>query len=120
MVFHHLVLAVNWVNILQFNRRNKKVSRQNPLGSRTQFNTLTGVIDGNTIYGVKEMFTRKLRAGFGGLLRMNPVFQEYGLKDLLPLKLDVPDEGCTRPNKSMFCFEAGLTLYLILFYFLLV
>lgn len=38
---------------------------------------------------------------------MNPVFAEYGLKDLLPLKLDIPDEGCTRPNRSMFCFEAG-------------
>lgn len=45
--------------------------------------------------------------GYAGLLRMNPVFEEYGLKDLLPLKLDIPDEGCTRPNKSMFCFEAG-------------
>ncbi|KAH8414416.1 hypothetical protein KR215_005499 [Drosophila sulfurigaster] len=32
---------------------------------------------------------------------------EYGLKDLLPLKLDIPDEGCTRPNKSMYCFEGG-------------
>lgn len=77
------------------------------LGSRTQFNTLTGVIDGNTIYGVKEGFSRKLRAGIGGMLRMNPVFKEYGLKDLLPLKLDIPDEGCTRPNKDMHCFEAG-------------
>lgn len=38
---------------------------------------------------------------------MNPVFAEYGLKDLLPLKLDIPDEGCTRPNRSMYCFEAG-------------
>lgn len=77
------------------------------LGSRAQFNTLTSVIDGNTIYGVSEQFTRKLRTGFGGFLRMNPVFQEFGLKDLLPLKLDFPDEGCTRPNKQMFCFEAG-------------
>lgn len=77
------------------------------LGSRAQFNTLTSVIDGNTVYGVNEKFTRKLRTGFGGLLRMNPVFSEYGLKDLLPLKLEYPDEGCTRPNKSMFCFEAG-------------
>lgn len=51
---------------------------------------------------------RKLRTGYGGLLRMNPVFKEYGLKDLLPLKLDVPDEGCTRPNKNMYCFEAGM------------
>ncbi|XP_036323831.1 peroxidase [Rhagoletis pomonella] len=77
------------------------------LGSRQQFNTLTGVIDANTVYGISEKFSRKLRTGYGGLLRMNPVFQEYGLKDLLPLKLDIPDEGCTRPNKSMFCFEAG-------------
>ena len=38
---------------------------------------------------------------------MNAMFQEYGLKDLLPFKLDVPDEGCTRPNRSMYCFEAG-------------
>jgi hypothetical protein len=38
---------------------------------------------------------------------MNPVFSEYGLKDLLPLKLDIPDEGCTRPNRSMYCFEGG-------------
>jgi hypothetical protein len=38
---------------------------------------------------------------------MNSVFAEYGLKDLLPLKLDIPDEGCTRPNRSMYCFEAG-------------
>lgn len=38
---------------------------------------------------------------------MNPVFSEYGLKDLLPLKLEYPDEGCTRPDKSLFCFEAG-------------
>lgn len=52
---------------------------------------------------------RKLRTGFGGLLRMNPAFAEYGLKDLLPLKLDIPDEGCTRPNNNMFCFEAGTT-----------
>ncbi|KAH8388504.1 hypothetical protein KR093_008024, partial [Drosophila rubida] len=77
------------------------------LGSRQQFNTLTGVIDANTVYGVKESFARKLRTGYGGLMRMNPVFQEYGLKDLLPLKLDIPDEGCTRPNKSMYCFEGG-------------
>lgn len=50
--------------------------------------------------------------GYGGLLRMNPVFSEYGLKDLLPLKLDIPDEGCTRPNKSMYCFEAGNLYFL--------
>nr|CAD7194069.1 unnamed protein product [Timema douglasi] len=77
------------------------------LGSRSPFNTLSGVIDGNTVYGVSEKFSRHLRAGYGGLMRMNPVFAEYGLKDLLPLKLDIPDEGCTRPNRSMYCFEGG-------------
>lgn len=77
------------------------------LGSRVPFNLLTGVLDGNTVYGVTDFHARKLRTGYAGLLRMNPVFSEYGLKDLLPLKLDVPDEGCTRPNESMFCFEAG-------------
>ncbi|EFN81202.1 Chorion peroxidase [Harpegnathos saltator] len=77
------------------------------LGSRVPFNLLTGVLDGNTVYGITEVFARKLRTGYGGLLRMNPVFAEYGLKDLLPLKLDIPDEGCTRPNRSMYCFEAG-------------
>lgn len=38
---------------------------------------------------------------------MNPAFVEYGLKELLPLKLDIPDEGCTRSNRSQFCFDAG-------------
>ncbi|KAG8229280.1 hypothetical protein J437_LFUL009641 [Ladona fulva] len=71
------------------------------LGSRTPFNTLTGVIDANTVYGVTEKFARHLRAGYSGLLRMNPAFSDYGLKDLLPLKLDIPDEGCTRPNRSI-------------------
>lgn len=38
---------------------------------------------------------------------MNPAFAEFGLKELLPLKLDIPDEGCTRTNRSQFCFDAG-------------
>nr|CAI5860681.1 unnamed protein product [Callosobruchus analis] len=79
------------------------------LGSKVPFNTLTGVLDANTVYGVKETFARKLRSGVGGLLRMNPAFEQYGLKDLLPLKLDYPDEGCTRPNSTMYCFEAENT-----------
>ncbi|OXU24635.1 hypothetical protein TSAR_006149 [Trichomalopsis sarcophagae] len=77
------------------------------LGSRVPYNLLTGVLDGNTVYGISDEFANKLRTGYAGLLRMNPVFEEYGLKDLLPLKLDIPDEGCTRPNRSMYCFEAG-------------
>lgn len=77
------------------------------LGSRVPFNTLTGVIDGNTIYGVTENFGRHLRSGYNGQLRMNPVFDKYGLKELLPPKTDIPEEGCTRINKSQYCFEAG-------------
>lgn len=73
---------------------------------------------GHVAVGVRTIQTRpfvpafrKLRTGYGGLLRMNPVFSEYGLKDLLPLKLDIPDEGCTRPNRSMYCFEAGESVF---------
>lgn len=35
------------------------------------------------------------------------MFREYGLKDLLPLKLEAPSEGCIRPNNDLFCFDAG-------------
>lgn len=52
-------------------------------------------------------FIRHLRTGYGGLLRMNPAFSEFGLKDLLPLRLKNPDEGCTRVNRSQYCFDAG-------------
>lgn len=38
---------------------------------------------------------------------MNPAFSDYGLKDLLPLRLKDPDEGCTRLNRSQYCFDAG-------------
>jgi hypothetical protein len=61
------------------------------------------------------MHIRHLRAGYGGLMRMNPVFTEFGLKDLLPLKLDIPDEGCTRPNRSMYCFEGGKHRHLYIY-----
>ncbi|XP_028153011.1 peroxidase [Diabrotica virgifera virgifera] len=77
------------------------------LGSKVPFNTLTGVLDGNTVYGVTESHAKKLRMFEGGLLRMHPAFEHFGLKDLLPLKVEIPDEGCTRPNSSMYCFEAG-------------
>lgn len=50
---------------------------------------------------------RQLRAGHGGLLKMNPAFAEFGLNDLLPMKTDIPDEGCARTNHSQFCFLAG-------------
>ena len=35
------------------------------------------------------------------------MFREYGMMDLLPLKLEEPDEGCIRPSDDLFCFDAG-------------
>lgn len=54
-----------------------------------------------------------MRTGYGGLLRMNPAFFDYGLKDLLPLRTKDPDEGCTRLNRSQYCFDAGRLNYYI-------
>lgn len=84
-----------------------KQRRVGRTGSRAQFNLLTSTIDANTVYGVRESFAKSLRAGYGGLLRMNPYFKSYGLRELLPLKTDIPDEGCTRLNKNQLCFDAG-------------
>lgn len=44
---------------------------------------------------------------------MNPAFFDYGLKDLLPLRTKDPDEGCTRLNRSQYCFDAGRLNYFI-------
>ena len=43
----------------------------------------------------------------GGLLKTLPAFAEFGMRDLLPLKLEEPDEGCIRPQEDVFCFLAG-------------
>jgi hypothetical protein len=32
----------------------------------------------------------------GGLLKTLPAFAEFNMKDLLPLKIEKPDEGCIR------------------------
>jgi len=61
-------------------------------------------------------FNRHLRSGYGGLLRMNSVFVNYGLKDLLPLRLKDPDEGCTRLNRSQYCFDAGILKFITIYY----
>lgn len=63
-----------------------------------------------------EIFIRHLRTGYEGLLRMNPAFADYGLKDLLPLRLKDPDEGCTRVNRTQYCFDAGICLIIITIY----
>ena len=38
---------------------------------------------------------------------MLPVFDEFGMKELLPLKLEDPNEGCIRPSEDVYCFLAG-------------
>ncbi|XP_071515690.1 salivary peroxidase/catechol oxidase isoform X1 [Panulirus ornatus] len=77
------------------------------LGPRLQFNILTSVIDGNTVYGGNDREARDLRAGVGGLLRHHEAFPGVPLKPLLPLKTDIPDEGCIRAHNSQHCFLAG-------------
>ncbi|MPC60119.1 Peroxidasin [Portunus trituberculatus] len=76
-------------------------------GPRNQFNILTGVIDGNTVYGGNDNEARNLRAGVGGLLRTHDAFHGLSMKHLLPLKTDVPDEGCIREHDDQRCFLAG-------------
>lgn len=43
---------------------------------------------------------------------MNPAFANLGLKELLPMKFNIPDEGCIRSNASQYCFESGSSYFL--------
>ena len=47
-----------------------------------------------------------MRSYRAGLLKTLPVFREFGLKDLLPPTMHEPDEGCIRPSKDIFRFDA--------------
>ena len=33
-------------------------------------------------------------------MKTMPIFSEFGLKDMLPLRLEEPNEGCIRPSKK--------------------
>ena len=79
------------------------------LGPREQFNTISSTIDGNTVYGSDEKLQSSLRTHSGGLLKTIPIFAEYDLQDMLPLKLDEPDDGCIRPCKSSLITITPLT-----------
>ncbi|KAB7497579.1 Chorion peroxidase [Armadillidium nasatum] len=76
-------------------------------GPRAQINTVPSYIDGNWVYGSSLEVANRLRLHKGGLLKSLPVFREFGLKDLLPLKLVDPDDGCIRPSTDLYCFDAG-------------
>ncbi|CAG7818255.1 unnamed protein product [Allacma fusca] len=77
------------------------------LGPRTAFNTISSYLDANFAYGSTPELGKQLRVGKYGLLKSLPVFHEYGLKPLLPPKIEEPEDGCIRPNGDVFCFLAG-------------
>uniref|UniRef100_T1ILP9 Chorion peroxidase n=1 Tax=Strigamia maritima TaxID=126957 RepID=T1ILP9_STRMM len=77
------------------------------LGVRSQMDQVTSVLDANYIYGLTNEWASSLRTFQGGQLRTTPAFRQFGLKDLLPLKQQKPDEICLRPNPNIFCFQAG-------------
>ncbi|XP_059469359.1 peroxidase-like [Neocloeon triangulifer] len=76
------------------------------LGTRAQNNDLTPAIDASFIYGSSAQVARSLRLGANGLMA-NLDLLPNGLKPLLPLKVQFPDDGCTRPSPDIFCFLAG-------------
>lgn len=41
------------------------------------------------------------------------MFRQHGLKDLLPLKLENPDDGCIRATPDTYCFMAGINLHVL-------
>jgi hypothetical protein len=76
-------------------------------GPRVQTNTATPYIDGNFLYGSNVRLADELRLLKGGLLKTLPAFSDLGLKDLMPLKLQFPDDGCIRSSPDIYCFLAG-------------
>ncbi len=59
-------------------------------------------IDAGTVYSNEEDKLRLLRAFNSGEMKMLPVFEEFSMKPLLPLKLEDPDEGCIRPAEDVY------------------
>ncbi|XP_071750194.1 LOW QUALITY PROTEIN: salivary peroxidase/catechol oxidase-like [Lepeophtheirus salmonis] len=77
------------------------------LGPRDTFNEVSSLLDAGTVYSNSEETLESLRLYKDGLLKMLPVFNEFEMKELLPLKLESPDEGCIRPSEDVYCFLAG-------------
>ena len=68
------------------------------IGPREQFNEISSVLDAGTVYSNSPEKLESLRLYKNGFLKTLPVFQEFNMRDLLPLKLEAPDEGCIRPS----------------------
>jgi peroxidase len=77
------------------------------LGPREQFNEISAVLDAGTVYSNVPERLESLRLYKKGFLKTLPVFSEFNMRDLLPLKLEDPDEGCIRPSEDVYCFLAG-------------
>jgi len=98
---HHQRRCMNFVRSqagLRFNCR---------LGPREPFNEISSLLDGGTVYSNLPHRLESLRLYKSGLLKTLPAFAEFNMRDLLPLKLEEPDEGCIRPQEDVFCFLAG-------------
>jgi len=91
---------------MNFVRHMAGLKEECKLGPREQFNEISSYIDGGTIYSSNPEKQEKLRLHKGGLLKSLPVFKDLNMKDLMPLNLEEPDEGCLRPHKDVFCFLA--------------
>jgi hypothetical protein len=76
-------------------------------GPRAQTNTATAYIDGNFLYGSNVRLGDELRLLKSGFMKTLPAFSDLGLKDLMPLKLQFPDDGCIRSSPDIYCFLAG-------------
>ncbi|CAB4055842.1 PXDN [Lepeophtheirus salmonis] len=75
------------------------------LGPRDTFNEVSSLLDAGTVYSNSDETLESLRLYKDGLLKMLPVFNEFEMKELLPLKLESPDEGCIRPSEDVYCFS---------------
>jgi len=77
------------------------------LGPREQFNEVSSVLDAGTVYSNDPELLEELRLYKNGLMKTLPVFAELNYMDMMPLRLEEPDEGCIRPSNDVYCFLAG-------------
>jgi len=98
---HHKQTCINFVRSRAGLRSGCK------LGPREQINEVSSTLDANTVYSNDPDKIRKLRSYENGRLKTLPIFNDIGLKAMLPLNLENPDRGCIRPNREVFCFLAG-------------
>lgn len=92
---------------MNFVRFSAGLRRHCRLGPRESFNLVTSTLDAGTTYSNSAEKLHELRSFEGGKLKMLPFFERFGLRELLPLNLREPDEGCIRPSQDIYCFLSG-------------